>query len=42
VLADIARNATLPEAEIERERGVILDELARTRKPLQRPARCPL
>jgi predicted Zn-dependent peptidase len=28
VLADVVRSATLPEAEIERERGVILDELA--------------
>lgn len=28
VLADVVRNATLPDAEIERERGVILDELA--------------
>jgi predicted Zn-dependent peptidase len=27
-LADVARNATLPDAEVERERGVILDELA--------------
>jgi zinc protease len=29
VLADIMQNATLPDAEIERERGVILDELAK-------------
>ncbi|HZO89531.1 MAG TPA: pitrilysin family protein [Chthonomonadaceae bacterium] len=28
VLADVVRNATLPDAEVERERGVILDELA--------------
>ena len=28
ILADVARNATLPDAEVERERGVILDELA--------------
>ena len=28
VLADVARNAALPPVEIERERGVILDELA--------------
>lgn len=28
VLSDVARNATLPPVEIERERGVILDELA--------------
>lgn len=28
ILADIVKNATLPETEIERERGVILDELA--------------
>ncbi len=28
VLADVARNAALPDVEIERERGVILDELA--------------
>lgn len=29
ILADVLRNATLPDAEFERERGVILDELAR-------------
>lgn len=28
ILADVARNATLPPAEVERERSVILDELA--------------
>jgi predicted Zn-dependent peptidase len=28
LLADVVRNATLPDAEVERERGVILDELA--------------
>ncbi len=28
ILADVARNATLPAMEVERERGVILDELA--------------
>ncbi len=28
VMADVIRNATLPAAEIDRERGVILDELA--------------
>ncbi|HLV80105.1 MAG TPA: pitrilysin family protein, partial [Chthonomonadaceae bacterium] len=29
ILADVLCNATLPDAEFERERGVILDELAR-------------
>lgn len=29
ILADIVRNATFPDAEVERERGVILAELAR-------------
>src|SRR5579871_6410840 len=28
ILADVVRNATLPDAEVARERGVILDELA--------------
>ena len=28
ILADVVRNATLPDTEVERERGVILDELA--------------
>ena len=28
LIADIARNATLPVAEVEKERGIILDELA--------------
>ena len=28
LVADVAQNATLPDAEVERERGVILDELA--------------
>ena len=28
VLADVMQNATLPDAEVERERGVMLDELA--------------